>query len=218
MRLHPPRNGAPGDPGDTLHVTPPAPAAPAAPATSPEPGAAPETPADAAPPPVPPRPGPAPAPLDRLNAAAPEEAERALLDCCGSTRWARRLVAHRPYPDPDALLAAADEAGYDMTPADLSEALTAESSHHPLTRGPAALAAHTALRAAHAAYEARFGHAFVVSLASHPPEERLDQALFALRTRLGHTPEREREVVAEELRLLARERLTRLLTGPVPVP
>lgn len=56
------------------------------------------------------------------------EAEAALLECCGSRRWAQRLAAHRPFPDVDSLLAAADEAGYDLAPADLSEALTAEVS------------------------------------------------------------------------------------------
>ncbi|NUK90090.1 2-oxo-4-hydroxy-4-carboxy-5-ureidoimidazoline decarboxylase, partial [Streptomyces lunaelactis] len=40
-----------------------------------------------------------------------EIAEATLLACCGSRRWALRMVAHRPYPDLDALLAASDEAG-----------------------------------------------------------------------------------------------------------
>lgn len=151
-------------------------------------------------------------PLSGLNAAAPRVAERALLGCCGSARWARRLAAHRPYPDVETALAAADEASYDMTHADLTEALAAESAHHPLTRGPAALAAHTALRAAHAAYEARFGYAFVVCLDDCRPEERLDQALAGLRTRLTHDMDEERAASAEELRRVARGRLARLLT------
>lgn len=71
--------------------------------------------------------------LDRFNAAPAAEAEAALLECSGSRRWAARLAAHRPYPDLDALLAAADEAGYDLPPADLAEALAAEVSPDCIT-------------------------------------------------------------------------------------
>lgn len=65
--------------------------------------------------------------LTRFNTLPAVEAERALLSCCGSLHWARRLVAHRPYPDLGALLAAADEAVYDFAPADLDEALSRET-------------------------------------------------------------------------------------------
>lgn len=123
------------------------------------------------------------------------------------------MVAHRPYPDAGALLAAADEASYDMTHADLAEALAAESPYHPPTDGPGALAAHTALRAGHSAYAERFGHAFVVHLDDFRPEERLDQALAAIRTRLAHDGDEERATAADELRKLARARLARLVTA-----
>jgi 2-oxo-4-hydroxy-4-carboxy-5-ureidoimidazoline decarboxylase len=156
-------------------------------------------------------------PLHRFNEADRDDAEAALLACCASPRWAARLAAHRPYPTVDAALAAADEAAYDMTHAELDEALACETADHPPGQGPATLAAHTALRAAHAAYAARFGHAFVVCLDTYRPEERLDQALTALRTRLGHEDDQERRTAAEELRLLARGRLARLLgAGAAP--
>nr|WP_247702508.1 2-oxo-4-hydroxy-4-carboxy-5-ureidoimidazoline decarboxylase [Streptomyces sp. F63] len=167
-----------------------------------------------------------------------------MIACCGSRRWARRLTGHRPYPDAAALLAAADEASYDLTPADLAEALARESAPGlpglPLPRArsgeerqpalagprdacgggqpggvpvrrPGVLAAHTALRAAHAAYESRFGHAFVICLDGVDPAESLDHVLAGLRTRLGHEPEKERVVAAEELRRLSRGRLARLM-------
>ena len=149
--------------------------------------------------------------LERFNASQPHEAEALLRDCCASARWARRLAAHRPYPDVPALLAAADEASYDLTPEDLAEALAGETAPH--LQGPpqpGALAAHTALRAARAAYESRFGHAFVICLDECAPEERLDQVLAGLRVRLGHEPDEERAVAAEELRRVARGRLARL--------
>ncbi|MFD7291293.1 2-oxo-4-hydroxy-4-carboxy-5-ureidoimidazoline decarboxylase [Streptomyces sp. NPDC059863] len=149
--------------------------------------------------------------LRRFNALPPGVAEAALLACCGSRRWAQRMAAHRPYHDADSLLAGADEAGYDLAPTDLAEALAAEASSGPPHSAPAA--ARTALRAAHAAYESSFGHAFVISLDGHRPEEYLDQVLAGIRTRLSHDPDHERSVSAEELRRLARGRLTRLLAS-----
>ncbi|MFK4196368.1 2-oxo-4-hydroxy-4-carboxy-5-ureidoimidazoline decarboxylase [Streptomyces sp. NPDC033754] len=143
--------------------------------------------------------------LTRFNAASSAEAEALLLSCCRSRRWAERVAAHRPYPTVDALLAAADEAGYDLSRADLDGALAAESSAPPHPDAPPA--ARTALRAAHAAYESSFGHAFVISLEGVRPGERLDQVLAGIRSRLGNEPEEERVIAADELRRLARARL-----------
>jgi 2-oxo-4-hydroxy-4-carboxy-5-ureidoimidazoline decarboxylase len=156
------------------------------------------------------------------------------------------MAAHRPYPDLGALLAAADEAAYDLAAADLNEALAAEAAVAPApgtaclaaaagsdqsllrpartttgmpglaTSAPpprGSLAAHTALRAAHAAYEARFGHVFIVSLDGHHPDEALGQVLASIRARLNNEPDDERVVAAEELRRIARTRLTAIATA-----
>ncbi|KUJ67059.1 OHCU decarboxylase [Streptomyces albus subsp. albus] len=167
--------------------------------------------------------------LTRLNAAPPAAAEAALLTCCGSRRWARRIAAHRPYPDLDALLAAGDEASYDLTAADLTEALAEESAtrppptrvrRHPPSgaRGRGRLAAHTALTAAHTEYQRKFGYAFLIYLDEVGPDEVLDTLLTGIRTRLGHEKETESAVVADELRRIARGRLTRLAAGLVQPP
>lgn len=150
-----------------------------------------------------------PARLELFNTAPADAVEHALLACCRSLLWAQRLADHRPYPDLDALLAAADEAAYDLTAADLAEALASES----LTLLPdgAYSAAHTALSAAQAAYESRFGHVFVICLDEVSPEEALDHVLAAIRSRLTNDPEEERVTTADELRRLAKGRLTRLL-------
>lgn len=121
------------------------------------------------------------------------------------------MASHRPYPDVDALLAASDEAAYDLSPEDLTQALAAESL--PALPEDTYSAAHTALNAAQAAYEARFGHAFVIYLDDIPANERLDRVLEAIRSRLANDPEEERAVAADELRRLARGRLTRTLKG-----
>lgn len=154
--------------------------------------------------------------LARFNTAPADTVEHALLACCGNRRWARRLTDHRPYPTVDALLAAADEASYDLSRADLAEALADESSADPHHAAP--LAARTALRAAHAAYESGFGHAFVISLDRCRPEERLNQVLTKIRERLAHDPDEERAVAADELRRLARSRVARLVADGPPAP
>ncbi|WP_408646317.1 2-oxo-4-hydroxy-4-carboxy-5-ureidoimidazoline decarboxylase [Streptomyces jeddahensis] len=162
--------------------------------------------------------------LERFNTAPADVAESALLTCCGSLRWARRLAAHRPFPDLESLLAAAEEAAYDLTPDEVLQALAAESAHQPETDShipPTALrTAQTALRAAHAAYESRFGHAFVICLDDVAPEETLDQLLAGIRSRLNNEPEDERVQAAEELRGLVRGRIARLVgalgTSPFP--
>lgn len=152
-----------------------------------------------------------PGPLEHFNNAPADTVERSLLACCRSLRWAHRLADHRPYPDLDALLAAADEAAYDLTPADLAEALAGES----LTALPdgSYSAARTALSAAHAAYESRFGHVFVICLDDIAPREAPDHVLAAIRSRLTNDREEERVTTADELRRLARGRLARLVRG-----
>ncbi|WP_432100014.1 2-oxo-4-hydroxy-4-carboxy-5-ureidoimidazoline decarboxylase [Streptomyces sp. WAC 04229] len=152
-----------------------------------------------------------PSSLDRFNTAPADEAARTLLTCLGSHDWAHRLTAHRPYPDLPALLAAADEAAYDLTPTALTEALSAETQ--PALPAGTYAAAHTALSAAHAAYESRFGHVFVICLDGLKANEALDHVLAGIRSRLSNDPEEERPVAAEELRRLARMRLSNALRG-----
>lgn len=154
---------------------------------------------------------PSPTALESFNTAPADEVRQALLTCLRSPRWADRIADHRPYPDVDSLLAASDEAAYDLTPGDLTQALAGETL--PVLPKGAYGAAHTALSAASAAYEARFGHAFVICVDGLPPNEALDQALAGIRSRLTNDPEEERVVAAEELRRLARARLVEALRG-----
>ncbi|MET7473202.1 2-oxo-4-hydroxy-4-carboxy-5-ureidoimidazoline decarboxylase [Streptomyces sp. NPDC005648] len=152
--------------------------------------------------------------LDAFNNAPVEEVHKLLLDCLRSLRWANRVADHRPYPDAESLLAACDEAAYDLSRGDLAEALAAETL--PTLPDGTYSVAHTAMSAAHAAYEAKFGHAFVVCLDGLPPTRVLDHVLEAIRSRLTNDPEEERVVAAEELRRLAKARLMDLLRGAGP--
>jgi 2-oxo-4-hydroxy-4-carboxy-5-ureidoimidazoline decarboxylase len=157
---------------------------------------------------------PAPPPgLATFNTAPAEAAERALLACLRCPRWARRLTGHRPYPDLAALLAAADEAAYDLGRDDLAEALVCEPAPWPPPGGhPGAyMPARTALSAAHAAYHARFGHVFVMHVDGLAPDEVLDHVLASIRRRLAHDVDEEFVQAAGELRALARTRLAELV-------
>ncbi len=119
------------------------------------------------------------------------------------------MAAHRPFPDLASLLAASDEAGYDLAARDIAEALAAEPA--PCLHDDAPRAAHLALRAANAAYESRFGHSFVICLDTHLPSRYVDQVLAGIRLRLTHEVDEERAVTADELRRLARSRLVELV-------
>ncbi|MFI5621677.1 2-oxo-4-hydroxy-4-carboxy-5-ureidoimidazoline decarboxylase [Streptomyces sp. NPDC051567] len=153
--------------------------------------------------------GPAPGSgLARFNALSPEAARAALLRCCGSRRWAHRMAAHRPYPDTGALAAAADEASYDLSAAEMLAALATEEPAQLDYGTP--YAALLAYGVAHAEYERTFGHAFVICLEGRSPQERADEMLAAVRQRLAHEVDEERSVAAEELRRVARARLSDL--------
>ncbi|MET7638084.1 2-oxo-4-hydroxy-4-carboxy-5-ureidoimidazoline decarboxylase [Streptomyces sp. NPDC005438] len=170
--------------------------------------------------------------LSRFNLAPAREAEEWLMGCLGSERWARLVAGHRPYPSTEVLWAAGREASEDLGPAELKRALARESADRLLPGsagaahlvggpgawtldapgGPSTLAAHTALRAAHAAYERRFGHGFVICLDGFGPSERLDQVLAGIRERLALDAESEWLVTEEELRRIALGRLRALVT------
>lgn len=164
--------------------------------------------------------------LARLNALPAAEAESALLHCLGATRWARALVARRPFASREAFFFAADEISADLERQDWLEAF----SRHPRIgeKGAAvqtsaterrwseqeqsaasAAAAETlaALTNANRAYFDRFGYTFIVCATGKTAEE----MLALLRQRLQNDPDAELGVAAEEQRRIARLRLEKLL-------
>jgi 2-oxo-4-hydroxy-4-carboxy-5-ureidoimidazoline decarboxylase len=163
-------------------------------------------------------------PVATLDEASGVAAAALLRPACASRRWAAQLVAGRPYRTLAALAAASDVAIAALTWPDITEALAA----HPRigeagggdgreaawsrqeqagavaggdTRGGAETAA--ALRAGNAAYEARFGHVFLICATGQTAAG----MLAALAERLGHDPTAEREVVRGELRRIVALRL-----------
>jgi 2-oxo-4-hydroxy-4-carboxy-5-ureidoimidazoline decarboxylase len=63
--------------------------------------------------------------LGELNGLNDDAAMRAFLQCCGSTRWARRMTAARPFVTADAMADAADRIWTSLDPPDWLEAFGA---------------------------------------------------------------------------------------------
>jgi OHCU decarboxylase len=158
--------------------------------------------------------------LDRFNQLSDEEAAGELLAVCHSRRWAKEVAAGRPYPDVAALQRAADDVWLHLSPEDWREAFEAHprigegggasadwSRQEQAGVGDAGQDVRDRLARGNAAYEARFGHVFLISAAGRDT----DEILAALTERLGNDPDTELRVAAEEHRRITRLRLERLL-------
>ena len=157
--------------------------------------------------------------VDRFNAAGVDAALAEVQACNASRRWARELVAGRPYPDLAAVEAASEKILQTLSWDDVREALDA----HPRigeraagsgreaswSRQEQAGAAGGDFVAANREYEDRFGHVFLISAAGRSPDEILDN----LHSRLSNDAETELCVAAEEHRRITRLRLAQLLAG-----
>ncbi len=165
--------------------------------------------------------------LAELNALTPERAQEELLRCCGCARWAADVAAGRPYASKDALLRAADAAWATASKAERLEAF----SHHPRIGGKDALRAKFASTSAwaqgeqagaraageeildqlaegNAAYEAKFGHIFIVCATGKSAGEMLG----LLKARLPKDAASELDTAAGEQAKITKIRLEKLLT------
>jgi OHCU decarboxylase len=158
--------------------------------------------------------------LDRFNRLAADEAAGELLAACHSRRWAERVAAGRPYGDLAALQDAADRVWLDLEPEDWLEAIAdhprigegggaapAWSRQEQAGVGGAGPQLRERLARGNAAYEARFGHVFLIAAAGRDAGE----ILAALERRLGNDPATELRVAADEHRRITRLRLERLV-------
>lgn len=135
------------------------------------------------------------------------------------------MIARRPFFSVASVLRAADDVWASLGPSDWHEAF----AHHPrlgeraaaVEQSQAAAAwsaseqsatsaadaqTRAELAAMNAAYEARFGHIYIVCAAGKNTDELLEIA----RARMSNQPQRELEVAAEEQHKIARLRLRRL--------
>lgn len=138
--------------------------------------------------------------------------------CVAVPRWAREVAAGRPYAGLTELLARADDVSASLTD---DEVRTALRDHPRIGERPAA-GSRTAdlstaeqsgvdsaglaesLAAANTAYEARFGHIYLVCAAGRDGEDLLSD----LAERITNDPVTELVVVRRELGLIARLRLS----------
>ena len=164
--------------------------------------------------------------LARLNALGAAEAERELLKCCGSTKWAQELAAERPFGGTQELVTAADSIWRKLSQRDWLEAFAA----HPKIGGRRAAREQDAqaqnwseqeqsgardagaatldeLAEANRIYEEKFGHIFIVCATGKTAGE----MLALLRERLPNDAGVELNNAAEEQRKITRLRLEKLL-------
>jgi OHCU decarboxylase len=166
--------------------------------------------------------------LDELNTLDDDAAERGLLRCCGSTRWAREISALRPFRSVGELLDAADRIWNAAGRSDWLEAFAAHPQIGQAGRaGPAGESTENTewsaqeqsrardasgdvrerLAAGNRDYEARFGYIFIVCATGKSAGE----MLAALERRLRNAPDDELGIAAGEQLQITRLRLLRLL-------
>jgi 2-oxo-4-hydroxy-4-carboxy-5-ureidoimidazoline decarboxylase len=165
--------------------------------------------------------------LQELNLATTESAQQELIRCCGSSRWAEKMLTQRPFKSKEELLCLADDIWQRLEKEDWLEAF----SHHPKIGGvdtlrqkfastkqwaegeqkgvqEAAEATLNALAAGNSAYEQKFGYIFIVCATGKSAEEMLS----ILEARLGNGADAEIAVAMLEQNKITRLRLEKLLS------
>jgi 2-oxo-4-hydroxy-4-carboxy-5-ureidoimidazoline decarboxylase len=162
----------------------------------------------------------------KLDAMSETEARAALSRCCGATRWVDGMLARRPFGDDSALHAAAQQVWSTMDRADILEAFdhhpriganldalrekfsrTADLSAREQSGAMAASEAElTRLRDGNVAYEARFGHIFIVCATGKTAAQMAD----LLEARIANDPDTELRIAAAEQAKITRLRLEAL--------
>ncbi|MFF9350067.1 2-oxo-4-hydroxy-4-carboxy-5-ureidoimidazoline decarboxylase [Streptomyces sp. NPDC014734] len=158
--------------------------------------------------------------LARFDTLADDEAAAVLREVCASAAWGRAILSRRPYATAEDLFSASDTATAALTAPDLAEAMTAHppigrptpgdptSSREQRGMADASEELRAELLELNLAYQERFGHVFLICATGATGEQMRD----AVRSRIGNSPEREREHVRTELGRINRIRLARLLT------
>jgi len=136
-----------------------------------------------------------------------------LLGCLAVPRWADDVLARAPYPDRQALLAAADAAARCLSEDEVAQALSghprigergaARSRREQAGVDPTVGDVATRLAAGNTAYEERFDRIFLIRAAGRDAEEILGE----LTRRLANDDATERDEVVDNLRQIALLRL-----------
>jgi len=149
--------------------------------------------------------------LDDFNDEPGDRVAAALHACNAAPRFAAEVLAGRPYPDVDTLVARAEEVARSLSWDEVSVALAAHPRIGDRAEGSSAEAqasrreqssmtdadavTRTALVEGNRAYEDRFGHVFLIRAAGRSPAEMLAE----LRRRMVNDAEAERAEAIEQL-------------------
>jgi 2-oxo-4-hydroxy-4-carboxy-5-ureidoimidazoline decarboxylase len=158
-----------------------------------------------------------------FNALPDELATQRLTSCLHAPDWAAAVLAGRPYPDRESLLATAYRFGVVLHEEDLTSALSAHPriGERPTGAGREASASRSEqggvdaddaelsrrLLAGNQAYEAKFDQVFLIRAAGRSGPE----ILAALTGRLANDPATEAGVVRDQLAQIAQLRLDLLI-------
>jgi 2-oxo-4-hydroxy-4-carboxy-5-ureidoimidazoline decarboxylase len=165
--------------------------------------------------------------LDDFNAEPADRAVQALRACNAAPRFAAEVVAGRPYPDVDALVARVEDVvrGLPWEEVELAIAVHPRIGDRPEGSSPEAEASRreqsavgsaddatrTALAEGNREYEERFDRVFLVRAAGRSPEELLAE----LRRRLDNDEETERAEVTGQLAEITALRVRELVSANV---
>jgi len=158
--------------------------------------------------------------VTEFNALPAGEARSLVAGCLGVPRWVDEVVAARPYADAELLVKQGHDSALALTDDELAQALSrhprigerreaedAEARHSRDEQSGVRAEDAERLRAANAAYEARFGHVFLIRAAGRSSEE----ILAELERRLANDDATEREETVTALRDIALLRLEKVV-------
>ncbi|MGY1822510.1 2-oxo-4-hydroxy-4-carboxy-5-ureidoimidazoline decarboxylase [Geodermatophilus sp. SYSU D00079] len=161
--------------------------------------------------------------LEAFNTETADRAVQQLRACNAAPRFAAEVVAGRPYPDADALVARAEQVVRGLPWEEVQLAMTVHPriGERPEGASPEAAASRreqealggadadtrAALAEGNRRYEERFGHVFLIRAAGRSPEE----VLAELHRRLGADEAAERAEATEQLAQITGLRMRELL-------
>ena len=165
--------------------------------------------------------------LEWLNSMPHDEAVKALLQCCGSKRWAENVANARPYASPEILIASANNVWQSLNPDDWLEAFRSHpkigekkaaaqvsdqsrqwSGQEQAGVAQASRETVDALAALNWAYEQKFGYIFIICATGKTS----DEMLAALRKRIENDAATELPIAAAEQSKITELRLKKLVS------
>ena len=167
--------------------------------------------------------------IEWFNSLSHDEAVKALLQCCGSKRWAEEAANSRPYSNLDALIARGNDIWWSLQEDDWLEAFRSHpkigekktaapisdqsrqwSGQEQAGVSEASRETSDALAALNLAYEQKFGFIFIICATGKTSEE----MLAALKKRLENDAPNELPIAAAEQSKITELRLKKLISSP----